>query len=46
MGSLRGGFKSVVGTGKKKGKESPLSKILTYVLLAAAIGLLIYRFAR
>ena len=45
MSSLRGGMKNLVGQGPKK-KESTASKLLTYVLLAAAIGLLIYRFTR
>lgn len=41
------GMKRVVGTGgASKGKESTLSKVLTYLLIAAALGLLIYRFTR
>lgn len=48
MSSLRGGFRGIVGVGGKKSSkpESFASKILTYVLLAAAIGMLIYRFTR
>ena len=45
MGGMRAGFKGLVGGGKKK-KESLLGKVLTYLLLAVALGLLIYRFAR
>lgn len=40
---LRGGIKSMVGQGPKK-KETVASKILTWVLLAAAVAVLIYRF--
>lgn len=44
---MRSGFKGLVGTGKgKKPKQALLSKALTYLLFAAAIGLLIYRFTR
>lgn len=44
MSNLRSGFKGVVGAGgKQKKKESLLSKIITYGLLAAALGILIYR---
>jgi len=45
MSGMRSGFKGIVGTGKKK-KESPLSKTIWIIVLAAAIGLLIYRFTR
>jgi hypothetical protein len=45
MGSFRSGFKGIVGAGgKKKKKDSMLSTILGYVLIAAALGLLIYRY--
>ena len=40
---MRGGIKSFVGQGPKK-KESLGSKIFTWVLFAAAVGVLIYRF--
>ncbi len=44
---MRSGFKSFVGTGGgQKKKESLASKILTYLLLAAAVGVLIYRLTR
>ncbi len=43
ISSMRGGIKSFVGQGPKK-KESLGSRILTWVLLAAAVGVLIYRF--
>ncbi len=43
ISSMRGGIKSMVGQGPKK-KESTASKILTWVLLAAAVAVLIYRF--
>jgi hypothetical protein len=47
MSGLRGGFKSAVGMGGKKGKkESLASKIITWALLAAAVGVLIYRLTR
>jgi hypothetical protein len=47
MSGMRQGMKSFVGTGtRQKKKQSTLSKILTYLLLAAAVGLLIYRFTR
>ena len=42
MGSFRGGMKRVVGQGPKR-KETTFSKVITYVLLAAAIALLAYR---
>jgi preprotein translocase subunit SecG len=45
LSGMRSGMKSFVGTGSKK-KESALSKIITYLLIAAAVGLLIYRFTR
>ena len=45
LSGMRSGMKSFVGTGPKK-KESTLSKVITFLLLAAAIGLLIYRFTR
>ncbi len=45
ISSMRGGIKSFVGQGSKnKKKESLGSKIFTWVLFAAAIGVLIYRF--
>lgn len=47
LSSLRAGFKGMVGTGGgSQKKESLASKIITYLLLAAAVALLIYRFAR
>jgi hypothetical protein len=42
MGSFRGGMKRVVGQGPKR-KETTFSRVITYVLLAAALGLLAYR---
>ena len=42
MSGLRGGLKGMVGQGPRR-KESSLSKVLTWVLLAAAIGVLAYR---
>jgi hypothetical protein len=42
MSGLRGGFKGVVGQGPRR-KESSLSKVLSWALLAAAIGVLAYR---
>ncbi|PID37720.1 MAG: hypothetical protein CSA65_09870 [Proteobacteria bacterium] len=42
IGSFRGGMKRVVGQGPKR-KETTFSRILTYVLLIAALGLLAYR---
>ncbi len=44
MGGMRSGFKGLVGTGGGKKKESSLSKVLTYLLIAAALGVLLYRF--
>jgi hypothetical protein len=47
LSGLRGGIKSFVGaSGSQKKKESTLSKIVSYLLLAIAVGLLIYRFSR
>jgi len=45
---MRQGMKSFVGTGSRgKKKESPLSKVIWYVVLAAALGAVIYyRFLR
>lgn len=43
LSGMRSGMKSLVGTGGKKKKESLLSKIITYVLLAAAVAFLAYR---
>jgi len=45
MSSFRGGLKGLVGQGPKK-KESTLSRVITYLLLAAAIAFLVYRFTR
>jgi hypothetical protein len=45
MSGFRGGFKGLVGQGPKK-KESTLSRVITYLLLAAAIAFLVYRFTR
>lgn len=44
MSGMRTGLKGLAGTGPKK-KEGLLGRLVTYLLLAAAIGLLIYRFA-
>ena len=44
MSGMRSGFKGVVGTGKSNKKESPLGRVVTYLLLAAAVGMLLYRF--
>jgi hypothetical protein len=46
LSGLRGGFKSAVGAGRSKRKESLASKIITWTLLAAAVGVLIYRLTR
>lgn len=48
LSGMRQGMKSFVGTGSRgKKKESPLSKIIWYVVLAAALGAVIYyRFLR
>ena len=47
LSGLRGGFKSAVGVGNRsKRKESPASRIITWLLLAAAVGVLIYRLTR
>ena len=47
LSGLRTGFKGILGAGGgSKKKESLASRILTYVLLAVAIGLLVYRFTR
>jgi hypothetical protein len=44
LSGMRSGMKSLVGTGgKNKKKESLVSKIITYLLLAAAIAFLAYR---
>jgi hypothetical protein len=45
LSGLRGGFKGLVGGGPKK-KESLLGKAITYLLIAAAVGVLIWRFTR
>jgi hypothetical protein len=45
MGSMRAGMKSMVGQGPKK-KSSRLTQVLTYLLLAAAVALLVWRFTR
>ncbi|MCC6747430.1 MAG: hypothetical protein IT371_07220 [Deltaproteobacteria bacterium] len=42
MSGFRSGLKGLVGAGSKK-KEGPLSRALTYVLLAAALGVVAYR---
>lgn len=42
MSGLRGGLKGMVGQGPRR-KESSLSKVLSWILLAAAIGVLAYR---
>jgi hypothetical protein len=45
---LRSGFKGLLGGGGGGGKkkESLASKIISWLLLAAALGLLIYKFTR
>ena len=43
MSKMRGGMKSIVSGSEK---ESTASKILTWVLLAAALAMLVYRMAR
>ncbi len=45
MRGMRSGIKGMVGQGQKK-KSSLLGRFVTYALLAAAIGLLVYRFTR
>lgn len=45
MSSLRGGFKGLIGGGPRK-KESLVGKVITYLLIAAAVGVLIWRFTR
>lgn len=45
MSKMRGGIKRVVGSGPQK-KQGTLSKVLSYLLLAAAIGVLAYRFLK
>lgn len=43
MMSMRGGIKGVVGQGSKRSrKESTLSKVLSYVLIAAALAFVVY----
>lgn len=42
MSGLRGGLKGMVGQGPRR-KESSLSRVLSWALLAAAIGVLAYR---
>ncbi len=42
MSNLRGGLKRAVGQAPKR-KESGFSRVITYLLLAAALGLLAYR---
>ena len=44
ISGMRQGMKSFVGTSKQKKKQSPLSRLLTYLLFAAAVGVLIYRY--
>jgi hypothetical protein len=48
MSGMRQGLKGFVGLGKSgvKKKESTLSKLLSWLLLAAAVALLIYRFSK
>jgi len=47
MAGMRRGMRGLVGSGgSAPKKESLLSKVLSYLLLAAAVGLLIYRFTR
>lgn len=48
LSSMRGGMKSFVGTGpKNKKKESTLSKVIWYLILAGAIAFVVYyRFIR
>ena len=45
MTGLRGGFKGLVGGGSG-GKESWVSKALSYALILAALALLLYRLSR
>lgn len=42
MSGLRGGLKGMIGQGPRR-KESSLSRVLSWALLAAAIGVLAYR---
>lgn len=45
LSGMRDGMKSFVGTStRSRKKESPLSRILTYLLIAAAVGVLVWRF--
>ena len=46
LGGFRGGFKGIVGQGPPRRRESLLSRILSYALLAAALGVLAYRLLR
>lgn len=46
LGGFRGGFKGIVGQGPPRRRESLLSRILSYALLAAALALLGYRLLR
>ena len=43
MTALRGGFKSLVGVGGGRKKESRVVTVLTYLALAAAVALLVYK---
>lgn len=45
ISNMRSGIKGFVGQGPKR-KESTVSKVITYLLLAAVVALLIYRFSR
>lgn len=46
LGGFRGGFKGIVGQGPPRRRDSLLSRILNYALLAAALALLAYRLLR
>src|SRR5262245_37065994 len=45
LSGMRGGMKNVAGVGAQK-KESLPSKVLSYLLIAAAVAVVVYRFSR
>jgi hypothetical protein len=45
LSGFRGGMKSMVGQGPKR-KETPLSKVLTWVMGVAVVALLVYRLSQ
>jgi len=48
LGGLRGGFRSLVGTGGRKkgsGEESRFWTVMTWLLLAGAVAVLVGRYA-